>query len=244
MNNAGHRGCTLPDLEAETNKPMSNLLMSTLKIGYGLLLVCAAFLSVGCRADHEERADFDFCPWDSLKVSLRPPSGTLNPGMRIRCVVIDGRAAGLAEGLHDWDAVEKLRERLGDKVLVRAAGVLEGLKDGSVEKGYYLTPVDPGEWPRFLHGLRFQVREVRIEGRELTFKATLSFGRHQADVLTHDGSRGLNVFAHPTSYDRGTLVRMRSDQVRVVDLGSTGDYIALIEIMDAPVRDAGGKSSK
>ena len=166
--------------------------MNVLKYSYSLLILGASSLFVGCQNPHNEPAGFDGYPWVGLKVSLHAPSSALHPKMWIRCVVLDASSLGVEEGLYDWDVIEELRDRLGDKVVVRNTCVLEGLKDGSAESGYYLTTVNPEICAKSLHGLRLQVHDVRIEGQELTFNAELLFGRHQSDVPVHDGRRKLD----------------------------------------------------
>lgn len=200
-----------------------------------LIVFCASTLLAGClNADKgAEGADYT---WDALKASLRPPSSTLTPQMWLRCVVLEGDTVALKEGLHDWEEVEQLHDRLGDKVRVKNACSLVGLKDGTVEAGYYLTPVSPESGPKALHGLRLQARDVRISGQDFTCKMTLVFGRHQADTAWHDGRLGLAVAPVTPTVERNVEVRMRSNQVQVVNLGFAPHpaYVALIEIINAP----------
>lgn len=211
-----------------------------------LLIICAGILLAGCRSTGQgsEGADFDYqgpegadYTWDALKASLRAPNNPLTARMWLRCVVLESGTVALKEGLHDWDEVEQLRDRLGDKVRVKNACSLEGLKDGTVEVGYYLTPVSPEAGPKALHGLRLQARDVRISGQELSCRATLAFGRHQADTAWHDGRRGFAVAPITPTFERNVEVRMRSNQVQVVNLGFAPHpkYVALIEIIDAPI---------
>lgn len=208
--------------------------MNALRNNYRLLIIFAGILSTGCRNSQKKYTDFDSYIWLDMKTSFRAPSTSLDSQMWLRCVVLDGHSVELEEGLHNWDSIENLRDLRGDKVLVRAACAIEGLKDCAAETGYYLTAVNSDAWPKSLHGLRFQVHEVRIEGQELSFKTEVSFGRHGADVATHDGRLGLRVWPSTTHFDRAIHVRMRSNQVQVINLGF-GSYFALIEIIDAPI---------
>ena len=209
--------------------------MSAPKTNYGkFLFIYLGILLAGCRNTNNDSLDYKgHVTWDALKTSLRAPGSTLNPNMRIRCIVLDGRSFKLQEGLHDWETVEKLRDSLGNNVIVENACTLEGLKEGSVETGYYLNPVNPKTGPRILHGLRFQTCDVRVDGRELSCKAILSFGRHQTDAAWHNGHSGLDVVPITSTVERTVEIRMVSNQVQAVDL-HLGSYFALIEILDAP----------
>lgn len=204
-----------------------------LKNGSRLLIACVGILMGGCQDTHRHPAVSEYS-WDTLKTSLHAPSGPLNERMRIRCVVLEGKSIGLQEGLHDWVEVEKLRDSMGKKVRVRNACTLDGLKEGVVEVGYYLTPVNPEAGPKVLHGLRFQIREVRISGQELSCQATISFGRHQADLPWPDGRGGLAVKPFTQSVEKVVQLRTRSDQVQVLDLSYDRSHIALIEIIPVP----------
>lgn len=214
-----------------------------LKNSSRLLIACAGILIAGCQDTQKHPAGLEDS-WDSLKTSLQAPSGALNARMSIRCVVLEGKPSGLKEGLNDWDEVEKLRDSMGDKVRVRNACTLVGLKEGAVEAGYYLTPVNPEAGPKALHGLRFQIREVRLSGQELSCQATISFGRHQTDLTWPDGRSGLAVKPFTQSVEKNVQLRMRSNQVQVLDLSYDHSHIALIEIIPTPTPATETKPSK
>lgn len=206
--------------------------MTPLMNSYRLIITCAGILLAGCTSTHNQSTYDGTLPWQGLKSSIRAPSRALKPDMSIRCVVLERKLFKLKEGLHDWEKVEELRDRIGGEVLAKAACVLEGLNEGEVESGYYLTSNNAEEWPKSFHGLRLKAREVRIEGEELSFKAALSYGCRLADVLTQDDSRGLRIFPIMSYYDKTIRIRMRSNQVQVVDIDLTGRYVALLEVID------------